>query len=384
MDAVQRRERITAQVRQWCEDGRIEGPYRELSADAAVLIAAAYLDEPTRMVLVNRRRVGRTVPDIGWFGALRTLSDDRARRDRRAREMRPGAWQVVASYRAGEVERRLLTARARFVHSPAHWANGVRAIRRDRRDGVHLEPAQREALFDALTRTPVPVSDSGTDQATAAALSVAAQRLAGLAEHTRWAAAGRRAADALGAAAGQPAGRFADRFDGLLYLAGSLFDRIETSVAWRSDHFAVQRVQLDLADELQQIAVDTVALRGIGGELAAALASARGDAACESIRARQRALAVVWEQLVDRVAALARIGDLLGEAEEQLRSAAAVQRTVRLDARIDELVARAGNRELSTENTHYVGDQIGGVDEVMLGYQALLQGDIQALQARPR
>lgn len=291
---------------------------------------------------------------------------------------------MVASYRATEVERRLLTTRARFLHSPAHWANGVRSIRRDRRDGVHLEPGQREALFDALTRTPAPVPDGGTDQATAAALSAAGQRLAGLAERTPWAAAGRRAADALGAAAGQPGRRFVDRYDGLLYLAGSLFDRIETSVAWRSDHFAVQRVQLDLADELQQIAVDTVALRGIGGELAAALESTRIEAARESIRTRQRALAVVWEQLVDRVAALARIGDLLGEAEEQLRSAAALQRTASLDARIDDLVARAGNRELSTENTHYVGDQIGGVDEMMLGYQVLLQGDIQALRARPR
>ncbi|GAA4477708.1 hypothetical protein GCM10023094_20430 [Rhodococcus olei] len=382
--AAQRRTRITAQVRRWCEDARIDGPRRDLSADAALLIAAGHLDESTRQTVVNRRRVGRTLPDVGGFGVLRILADDNARLDHKARSMRPGAMQVLASYRAGDLERRLLTARARFVHSPAHWANGVRSIRRDRRDGLHLEPAQREELFDALTRTPAPMTEGRTDQATAAALSVAAERLAGFAEHTPWAAAGRRAADALGSAAGQQGDRFADRFDALLYLAGTLYDRIDGSAAWHSDYFAVQRVQLDLADELMQIAVDTVALRGIGDELSAALRSAHGDAARDQIRSRQRALEPVWDQLVERVAALARIGDLLGQAEGQLRSMAAVQRTMSLDSRIDELIARAGARELSTENTHHVGDQIGGLDEVMLGYQALLHGDILALQARSR
>lgn len=382
--AAQRRARVTAQVRRWVEEARIDGAHRDLSADAAVLIAAGHLDEPTRQVLANRRQIGRPLPDIGGFGTLRALADDYVRLDRKARAMRPGALQVVASYRAGEVERRLLTARAKFTHSPAHYANGVRTIRRDRRDGVHLEPAQRDALFDALARTPAPVSEHRTDQATAAAMNVAAERLVGLAERTPWAAAGRRAAEALGSAAGQPGDRFADRFDALLYLAGTLYDRIDGSAAWRGEYFAVQRAQLDLADELTQIAVDTVALRGIGGELAVALQAAHGDAARDQIRSRQRALEPVWDQLVERVAALARIGDLLGEAEGQLRSMAAVQRTMSLDSRIDELVARAGNRELSTANTHNVGDQIGGVDEVILTYQALLHGDILALQARSR
>lgn len=384
MDAIQRRARITAQVRQWVEEARIDGFRQDLSADAAALIAAGHLDEQTREVLANRRRIGRPLPDIGGFGNLRALADDYARLDSKARSMRPGVIQLLASARAGDVERKLLTARAKFVHSPEHYANGVRAIRRDRRDGVHLEPAQRDVLFEALARTPAPVSEHRTDQTTAAAVTAAAERIAGLAERTPWAAAGKRAAEALGGTvAGRPE-RFVDRFDALLFLAGSLYDRIDGSTAWHSDHFAVQRVQLDLADELTQIAVDTVALRGIGGELTAALAAARGDAARAQIRSRQRALEPVWDQLVERVSALARIGDLLGDVEEQLRSMAAVQRSMSLDSRIDDLVARAGNRELSTENTHHVGDQIGGVDELILGYQALLHGDIQALQSRTR
>ncbi|TQF65616.1 hypothetical protein FK531_21210 [Rhodococcus spelaei] len=388
---AQRRARITAQVRTWCEEARIGdtstpvGIHRELSAAAALLIAAGYLDEPTRAVLAARRLAGRGLPDVGGFGDLRLLTDDYVRLDRKAAGMRPGAMQALTAHRAGELGRRLQAARSRFVHSPPHHANGVRTIRRDRRDGVHLELPQREALFAALQRTPTPLNEGRgpADQATSAALAAAADRLAGLTERTPWAAMGRRAADALGGVAGQPGDRFVDRFDALLFLAGTLFDRIDGSVAWHSEHFAIQRVQLDLAEELTQIAVDAVALRGIGGELFAASNAARTEAARTQIRARQRALVPVWDQLVDRVAALARIGDLLADAEDQLQSMAAVQRTMSLDSRIDELIARSGSRELSADNIHFVGDQIGGVDELMISYQNLLHGDILALRTRP-
>ena len=101
MDAAQRRERITAQVRRWCEEARIDCFRQQLSADAAVLIAAGHLDEPTRQVLANRRRIGRPLPDIGGFGALRALADDYARLDRKARGMRPGAMLAALRQSAG-------------------------------------------------------------------------------------------------------------------------------------------------------------------------------------------------------------------------------------------------------------------------------------------
>ena len=50
-----------------------------------------------------------------------------------------------------------------------------------------------------------------------------------------------------------------------------------------------------------------------------------------------------------------------------------------LDSRIDELISRSGDRELSAENTHHVGDQFGGVEELMLTYQSTLYGDIAEL-----
>ncbi|MFH5209695.1 hypothetical protein ACHIPZ_16060 [Antrihabitans sp. NCIMB 15449] len=376
-----RRVRISAQVRQWCELGRIDTVDRPLSDDAAVLIAAGHLDESTRTVLLNRRAEGRTIPTVGGFGALRLVFDEYRRVQEKAVQLRPGPVQMIYNYRLGELLRRLQAARSTVVTSPTHYATGIRAIRRDRRAGVHLDLEQRDALFAALRATPAPARATSMIQVRGVAVE-AAERLAQQTRNARLADAGRRAADALAGSPGGDGQSFTDRHDALLFLAGTLFDRIDSSRVWHSDHFLVQRAQLDLADELLQIAVDTVALRGIGIELATAARAARSDSARAQIAARERALAPVWNQLVERVSALARIGDLLGKAEEQLQSIAAVNHTLSLDSRIDELLARSGNRELSAANTHFVGDQFADVDEFMMTYQSVLGADIAALTAR--
>ena len=378
----QRRERILSQVRQWCEQGRIDAPHEGLSDESAVLIAAGRLDEETRAILANRRREGRDIPWVGGFGALRQLTDECVRFDRKAARLQPGPLQMLFRYRATELAKRLQAKHRTVVMPGPHFANGVRAMRRERRIGVHLDLDQREALFAALQRTPAPFAASPVDRVRNVAVAAASERVARLAEKTPMAAAAWRAAESFATSVGTEDNTFADRYDTLLYLAGTLYDRINGSTVWQSDHFAVQRAQLDLADELIQIALDTVALRGITGELAAALQMAKVDSARVQIRARQQALAPVWEQLLERVAALARIGDLLSKAEDQLQSMTAVARTMSLDSRIDDLIARSGNRELSAANTHFVGDQFGDVDELMISYQHLLYNDILSLTSR--
>ncbi|QSE93649.1 hypothetical protein JWS13_36180 [Rhodococcus pseudokoreensis] len=375
----ERRARISFQVRDWCERSAIAGTHAPLSDAAAVLIAAGHLDPPTRQVLTNRRRAGRTIPSIGGFGALRLLTDEYHQVARRTGSLRPGPAQLLFKYRATELGRKLQSYRSAVVMSPAHYGNGVRAMRRDRREGVHLDLEQREALFRALQRTPAPTAGTVLERAGNYARGTAAERIGQAAGNTPMAAVGKRVADAIGKGADLDNDRFADSYDTLLYLAGMLFDRIDGSEVWHSEHFAIQRYQLDLAEELTQIAVDTVALRGIRIELDEALRATHSDSARRQIEARQNALKPVWDQLVDRVAALARIGDLLSRAEVQLRSVLAVNRAMSLDSRIDELIARSGDRELSAENTHNVGDQFGGVEELMLTYQSALHGDIAEL-----
>lgn len=299
--------------------------------------------------------------------------------------MKPGPAQLVFKYRAGELAKKLRSMRASLVHSNTYYASGVRQIRRDRREGVHLDPAQRDALFAALQQTPTPSTGNWLSEAGKHAgqlvRNTAVDRLSEISGRTAVAGLGRKVADVIGRGTEPEHDEFADPYDALLFLAGMLYDRIDGLSTWHSEHFAIQRHQLDLGVELSQIAVDAIALRGITGELAYALRGTYGDAAREQIRSRQQALGPVWGQLVERVAALARIADLVVQAEVALQSVMAVRKTMSLDSRIDELIARSGNRELSVENTHYVGDQLSGVDELMGSYQSALYGDIAALTA---
>lgn len=381
-DPSARRTRIDDQVRRWCERARLDGRHRPLSDAAAVLIAAGRVDTATRDALAARRRAGRALPSVGGFGELRLLADEHARVAAAAAAQRPGPIQLAYRYRAADLGKRLAALRSASTMSTTHYAAGVRAIRRERRDGVYLDPAQRDAVFDALTRTPAPIPAHRRHlhELRNAVLEGTAARVTRVSDGTRAQGLGLRAADALDRAVEPDDDRFVDRYDTLLFLAGSLYDRIDGSAAWHSEHFAIQRAQLDLADELTQIAVDTVALAGIVTELDRAAAST--TEAREHVASRRAALEPVWEQLLDRVAALARIGDLLVQAETQLQTMASMRRATSLDDRIDALIARSGSRELSAENTHHVGDQLGEIEELLGAFRTTLGGDIAALTAR--
>ncbi|MEE2031359.1 hypothetical protein [Rhodococcus chondri] len=378
--AEQRRERIAAQVRRWCEQCRIDGRHAPLSDEAALALAAGHLDEPTRAVFTARRLAGRSYPPLGGYGELRRLTDEHARLVARAAAQRPGAARVVAEYRASELAKKLRAARYGLVHSPAHYAQGVRAVRRQRRDGIHLDLEQREALFAALQRTPAPIPVPTIEQARGTVLSIVGDRVARWSERTPAAEAGRRAAEVLARQVPGEDDHFTDRYDTLLFLAGSLYDRVQSSSAWRSEYLSVQRAQLDLAEELTQISVDTVALRGLLTELNDAIRSV--PAARAGLAARVAALGPVWDQLLARVAALARIGDLLGSAEGRLHMMRIAERTASLDIRIDDLIGRSGTRELSAENTNFVGDQFGDAAGLIGSLQSALHGDIAELTTK--
>ncbi|BCN48250.1 hypothetical protein GS491_20695 [Rhodococcus hoagii] len=380
--AAERRARIEEHVRYSCERARLDGRHPQLSDAAAVLIAAARVDAPTREILGARRRAGRTIPSIGGFGGLRLLSDEYAGVAAKAASLQPGPVQLAYRYRAAELGKRIAALRSAVTMSAAHYGGGVRAIRRERRDGVHLDPAQRDALFAALQRTPapLPVHRRKLHELRNAVLESTAERVTRVSALTRAEDVGRRAAEALERAVEPDDDRFVDRYDTLLFLAGTLYDRIEGAPVWHSEHFAIQRAQLDLGEELTQIAVDTVALHGIVGELDDAVQSS--PEAREHVQSRRDALTPVWDQLVVRVAALARIGDLLDQVESHLRATESMRWATSLDTRIDELIARSGDRELSADNTHHVGDQFGGVEELMGTYRVALGGDIAELTAR--
>lgn len=354
------RERVEERVRRWCERARLDGRRPPLSDVAAIAIAAGKLDEPARGVLAARRRAGKTLPSIGGFGAVRVLEDERKRWLAKDTKNKPGS-ALVYRVRAAELAKRLDHLRTAMVMSTKHYATGVRAVRRDRRDGLHFDLEQRDALFDALMHTPVPRQESGTviERTGLSLLDNAAGRVAGVAKNTRFEEIGDRAASVLAEFADRTDDAFTDRYETMLFLAGSSVDQVRTSPAWRSEHFLVQRTQLDLVDELTQVAVDVESLRDIDDELDGIAAMMFDDATRAQVATRRAALDTVWSQLIDRVAALVRVADLVTRAEGDLRTMDVMQKAHSLDSRIDALVARAGHRELSADNTHFVGDQLG-------------------------
>lgn len=354
------RERVETRVRRWCERSRLDGRRPLLSDAAALAIAAGRVDEATRTVLAARRQAGRTMPSIGGFSSIRVLSEERERWLARDTTNKPGSG-LVYRLRAAELAKRLDHLRSATVISPKHYANGVRAVRRDRREGLHLDPDQRDALFDALAHTPVPRHQVGTvvERTSMSLLDTAADRVAAVSKNTRLQEFGERAANLMSERADRRDDVFVDRYETMLFLAGSSLDQIHASPAWRSEHFLVQRSQLDLIDELTQVAVDVNSLQSIDDELDGIAAMMFDDDTRAQVASRRTALASVWSQLIDRVAALVRVSELVRRAEGDLRTMDVVAKAHSLDSRIDDLVARAGHRELSADNTHFVGDQLG-------------------------
>lgn len=362
----------------YCEQGLLPGPQPELSDDAALLLAEGLLDPRTRRILAARRAAGRGIPSIDGFGALRGVREEVRWLDDLATRHTTVLAATVLQQRRAALTRRIRHLRSRIELSADHFSTGMRAIRRDRRDGTYLDLEQRAALFDALTWTPTPLGSGPSPLGRLMAGSLTAT--ARVVDSPRSAALWSRAPGVIGSApsphevarrlrhaAGVDVARFSDRYDTLRYLAGNYFDRIRQSRAWYSDWFAVQRAQLDPITELIDTAIDIEELRRLDVELTrvervetarTAVSGAADEVGAREIGKRRTALDPVWFELVERVAASARLVDLLEDTDRHIAAAPTASAAAAMDSRIDRLIARSGQREISTDNTHYVGDQL--------------------------
>ncbi|MFC7959747.1 hypothetical protein [Rhodococcoides kroppenstedtii] len=353
-DPTDDRARRADTVRRIAESARIDAVHEPLSDRAALLYALGRVDDTVRSVALARLRAGRRFPAIGGFAALRPLVRELDWIEERLSHGRAGPTRVALMQRKALLSRRLGGLRTRFVMSSAHYAVGVRAIRRDRRDGLHLDVDQRTALFEALCHTPAPLGAGPGPLGRAREIlgGLAADRLEPV--HERGAALAR-------SVAGIDVDRFTDRYETIGFLAGTYHDRILGARIWHTDLFAVARAQLDPGLELVGIAVDVVALATLDADLTAAF-EAQGDAIDDEgrreILRRRGDLIPVWDQVIDRVAALSRVVDEIAVAEVEHRSLDVLAQTAGLDRRIEDLLGRSGDREISADNTHSVSDQI--------------------------
>lgn len=356
-ESADQRARFDDEVHRRCADCRLPGRSEQLSDAAAVAIAAGRVDEATRAVLVGRWHAGRSLPSIGGFGALRNLVDERDRWLGKDTTNKPGS-ALVYKLRAAELTKRVNHHRTTVVMSNRHYATGVRAARKERREGVHLDLDQRDTIFDALTKTPAPQKFGPIAERGLSLVDAATDRVSTLARRTPVADRVEWATGVVDQFVDRKDDRFVDRYDTLLFLAGTAFDRVRRSPAWQSTYFEIQRKQLDLFVELTEISVDATSLPTVATELNRIGETMVDEETAAQVESRRVALEVVWKQLTGRVAALVRLANVVESSETEARTSDAMARAHSLDDRIDDLVGRSGSREMSAENTHFVGDQV--------------------------
>ncbi|GAB08349.1 hypothetical protein GOARA_008_00490 [Gordonia araii NBRC 100433] len=376
-----------ADIRRWSENAQVPGPRRELSEAAANLIGAGFLGVEARDVVVRRQTYGLPLATLtDGFGNLRRLQRGIAQIEAQlANPVLPTMVRSGLQNRLNGLTRRREDARKQIVIGKGVYPGGTRAVRRERREGVYLEIEARERLFEGLLHTPTPDVNAGgyVRRAGGAAFGRLAGVVGGLAMRAmgpqveQWA---RQAVSDRPVPSAPPAPQhmsFIDGYEALLYVAGQYYDKIFASPAWRSDHFTVQRSQVNLHAELAEIAADVVALRSVRVDLDRAMRNGGFDPAfVEHISAKEQELRPVWIQLIERVQALAEVSHVMDSATVELRLLDEYDRASTIDDRIVELVSRSGSREISADNSKRLTEQVRVGEEQLRIYRDVLAGNI--------
>ncbi|SIR98207.1 hypothetical protein [Williamsia sterculiae] len=392
-----------AQIKYWCQTSSVPADrvvvngvaQRELTDAAAVAIASGHLSDDARAIVVRRLTHSLPVPALdGGFGQLRRLQRTIGQTEQQLdNPMMPGVVATVVRSRLNGLLRRREELRKVVTSAKGVHASSIRSIRRERRDGVHLEMADRDRLFAGLLLTPTP-NVAGTGYVRRAGV-LAMDRLAGAVGQLASRAGSTRVDQWVGELTGEPVGaqpttpsgeaRFIDGYETILFLAGSLYDRIQASPAWHSEHFEMQRLQLNLHRELADIATDVLALRSVRVDLDSARRSGGFDRGfAEHIDSREMALRPVWAQLIERVQALSDVAAVVDSATTELRLLDEFARAATIDDRIDRLVGRSGDREMSADNAKRLSEQVRFGESQLRVYRDVLNGNISRLESHTR
>lgn len=173
---------------------------------------------------------------------------------------------------------------------------------------------------------------------------------------------------------------FLDGYETVLFLAGHFYDRVVNNPAWRSDHFELQRTQVNLHAELAEISSDVIALRAVRIDLDRAKRRGGFDKEfAQQIDKREEALRPVWSELIDRVQALGGVAHVVESAAVELQILDEYNRAATIDDRIDALISRSGDREVSVDNSKRLTEQVRSGEENLRVYRDVLQGNISRL-----
>lgn len=364
------------------------GERGELSDTAALMIASGFLAPSARAIVVRRASTGLLLPSLpAGFSELRRLQRSIAQVEQQlSNPMMPSMVTAVLRNRLNALQRRRDDARKNVVIAKGVFGAGTRAIRRERRENVYLELDDRERLFGGLLCTPTPNVNNVNYMRKAGGAAI--ERIAGIVgqvatrsgnpQAEQWASQlfGDAPAETSTVTPARDA-RFVDGYETILYITGHYYDRIVRNPAWSSDHFAIQRTQVNLHAEVAEIAADVIALRSVRVDLDRAIANGGFDNSFAAhIAAKESALRPVWTQLIDRVQALTDVAHVVESAAVELRLLAEYDHATAIDARIDHLIARSGEREISADNSKRLTEQVRAGEEQLRIYRDVLQGNI--------
>ena len=93
----------------------------------------------------------------------------------------------------------------------------------------------------------------------------------------------------------------------------------------------------------------------------------------------------VWTELIDRVQALGDVAYVVESAAVELQILSEYNRAATIDDRIDALIARSGDREISVDNAKRLTEQVRSGEEQLRIYRDVLEGNIARISpAVPR
>ncbi|HMS77755.1 hypothetical protein [Gordonia sp. (in: high G+C Gram-positive bacteria)] len=378
----------SAEIRGWCDRSQIPGDRPELSATAALLIASGFLTPTGRAVVVRRVSSGLPLPTLpSGFGELRRLQRAIVQAENQtANPMMPGVVSAVMRNRVNGLHRKREEARKTVVGAKGVFAGSTRAIRREQRENIYLEIDERERLFGGLLYTPTPnvATNRSMRQAGGAAVGKIVGLVGQVASRSGNTQAEQWADELLGSPQAEAAtpgtASFLDGYETVLFLAGHFYDRIVNNPAWRSDHFELQRTQVNLHAELAEISSDVIALRAVRIDLDRAKRRGGFDKEfAQQIDKREEALRPVWSELIDRVQALGGVAHVVESAAIELQILDEYNRAATIDDRIDALISRSGDREVSVDNSKRLTEQVRSGEENLRIYRDVLQGNISRL-----
>lgn len=356
------RERIVADVDLMCRGGG-PPPVAELSDRAALLVAGGLTEPRITQIVLERLHRGLSFPTVEGFWQVRIIEEQRHELRRVLGGAVPSMLRMALRTRLVDLDRKYMVLRTGFTRGAGAFAFRIKDIRADRRRGVHLDTDDRGRLFDALASTPtmapVPLVPRTLPELGTVAAAYGQREMGRVVlphrvqsmvaslpslPHIR---ADRR--------------RIPEMYTAMVMEVGGLYDRLARAYV-RGGHAVEEvRLQFDAETEVVGLSADLCRLR----EAAATAGGFAGRDGFTKLTGLGDGIDVVWAEVLDRAVAFRELVESVeSRADEVASKAERLERIARdhgvrpssgvyepsaEEVATEHLVARAGDRMLSTE-----------------------------------